>query len=47
MGVRACTREDFRMDEKAYDLYNSKVPNSIICPEDSSKLKFKGNLNQP
>jgi len=46
MGVRTCTREDFKNDEKAFDLYTSINPNSLVCPEDKNKLKLEGNNNQ-
>jgi len=46
MGVRLCTKEDFKMDIKAFDTFNARAPDSLICPDDSSKLKFQGNLNK-
>jgi len=47
VGLRPCTKEDFKNDMKAFDLFNARAPDSTICPEDLSKLKFEGNLNQP
>jgi hypothetical protein len=39
--MRICTEEDFKKVDAEKIFKNEKVKNSLLCPEDVSKLKMK------